>query len=462
MTTPRTLSRASGDGRPPAPVRIVHLGLGNFFRAHQAWYTEHAPDAAEWGIAAFGGNRSVLSDSLAAQDGLYTLLVRDAEQDRPEVVASLSAVHGGGDLDALRAYLSSPAVCIVTTTVTEAGYLRTDTGALDVADPLVVADLAALRSDPMGALVRTAPGKLVAGLVARRVADAGPITLLPCDNVPDNGPMLARVVRELAELVDPALPAWIDANVSVATTMVDRITPRSTPQDERSLADRTGIDDPCLVVTEPFTEWVIAGQFPAGRPQWEAVGVRFVEDIVPFETRKLWLLNGSHSLMAYAASIAGHETVYDAVADPVVRGWVQQWWDDAARQLDFPPAEVAAYRAALLQRFANPGIRHLLAQIAADGSQKLPIRIVPTLLAERAVGRMPAGATRAVAAWVAHLRGHGAPVTDAKADEVMRLIAGADADDEAVEAVLGWLGIHDSAVTDVVLEQYREMVGSGR
>ncbi len=221
--------------------------------------------------------------------------------------------------------------------------------------------------------------------------------------------MVARVVGDLAALVDDTLTTWIDANVSFVTTMVDRITPRSTDEDRAEVARQTGVDDPETVPTEPFSEWVLAGAFPAGRPAWESAGATFVDDVRPFETRKLWLLNGSHSLLAYAGSLRGHETVADAIADPVVRSWVEEWWDAAAPHLDLPAVDVSDYRQALLDRYRNPHIRHLLSQIAADGSQKVPIRAVPVIRAELDEGHVAAGATRIVAAWVAHLRGHGAP-----------------------------------------------------
>jgi fructuronate reductase len=267
---------------------------------------------------------------------------------------------------------------------------------------------------------------------------------VPCDNVPDNGPMVARVVGELAAAVDPGLAEWIGAHVAFVTTMVDRITPRTTDDDRARLRTETGVDDPLPVVTEPYTEWVLSGEFPQGRPRWEDAGARFVDDVVPWEQRKLRLLNGSHSLMAYAGSIRGHETVAEAIADPVVRGWVEQWWDDAARHLPLPAEDIAAYRAALLERYENPRIRHLLAQIASDGSQKLPIRIVPTVVADQ--GRVPEGAVRVLAAWVCHLRGRGAPVADVAGDEVVALATG-DLDD-AVRRVLGHLGLDDPRVRE--------------
>jgi fructuronate reductase len=444
------------DGRPAAPVRIAHLGPGNFFRAHQAWYTEHAPDAAEWGIAAFAGRRGVVARDLAAQDGLYTLLVRAADGDRPEVVSAVAAVSA--ELDDWRRCFARPELALVTTTVTEAGYRRAPDGGLDTGDPEVAADIAALTAHGTDAEVVTAPGKLALGLAVRRAHDLPGLAVVPCDNVPDNGAMAARVVGELATAVDPGLAAWIGEHVAFVTTMVDRITPHTTDDDRATVRERLGVDDPVPVVTEPYVEWVLSGQFPQGRPRWEDVGARFVDDVVPWEHRKLWLLNGSHSLMAYAGTLRGHETVEQAIGDPVVRGWVEQWWDDAARHLPLPAEEITAYRAALLERYANPRIRHLLRQIAADGSQKVPIRILPTVRADLADGRVPTGAARVLAAWVCHLRGLGAPVADVAAEEFVALAAG-DLED-AVGRVLASLDVTDARLTAEVTALAGELGGN--
>ncbi len=453
----RSLSRAV-DGRPAAPVRVVHLGVGNFFRAHQAWYTEHADDAADWGIAAFTGHSRRTAEELAGQDCLYTLLVRHESESVPEVVSSLSAVHVGGDLDALTVCLASPDVAVVTLTVTEAGYCRDETGGLDLGSSQVQSDIAALRGgDPQ--ILETVPGRLVAALSARRDADAGGLAVVSCDNVPDNGAMARRVVTELAQQVDAHLAGWIEAKVSFVTTMVDRITPRATEEDAADAQALTGVADPALVVTEPFTEWVLAGDFPAGRPAWETAGALFVEDVRPFETRKLWLLNGAHSIMAYAGSIVGHETVAEAIMDPEVFGWVEDWWDCAARYLTLPEEDVAAYRQALFDRFANPNIRHRLAQIAADGSQKVPIRALPVLRAARDAGELPSVGTRFLAAWIAHLRGHGAPVQDVEAGTLTPLAQGPVR--EAVAAVLDWLGVDDLEVSALVEQQVADLESRG-
>jgi fructuronate reductase len=405
--TATPLNRATAGLRDPAPVRLVHLGLGSFFRAHQAWYTDLAPDAADWGIAAFTGRSAALAETLRAQEGAYTLVTQGPSGPTFQRVASLSDVRAASEHDAWLAHLASPDVAVVTITVTEAGYHRGADGA---------------------------PARLVAGLMARRAAGAGALSLVPCDNLPDNGPALRSVVRELAAEVDAELVAWIDDHVDFVTTMVDRITPATTDADRALVREQTGFDDRAPVVTEPFSDWVLSGAFPAGRPAWEAAGARFVSDVEPYERRKLWLLNGAHSLLAYAGILRGHETVQEAAADTVVRSWVEQWWDEASLRLPQDRQDTLDYRTALLTRFANPGIRHLLAQIAVDGSQKVPVRVLPSMRAERAEGRMPTGSVRVLAAWVRYLVTPGRTVQDVGLD-----LPGLSTDslDVAVERVLG-------------------------
>lgn len=434
---------------PAPPVRLLHLGLGNFYRAHQAWYTDRAPDATEWGYAAFTGRRPDLADALAPQDGLYTLVTRAGEGDRFDVIASLARAHAATDHEAWLDYFRTPELAVVTSTVTEAGYLRATGGGLDADHPGVRTDADTLREDPT-ALVVTTPARLVAGLLARRAAGAGPITLVPCDNLPGNGAVVAEVVGDFAALVDPELAGWIAEHVAAVTTMVDRITPRTTPAEIALVAEQTGAADRAPVVTEPFSEWVLSGAFPAGRPRWEDAGATFTDDVSAYEDRKLWLLNGGHSLLAYAGSALGHRSVAEAVADDRCRAWLEQWWSEASPHLSLPAADVTAYRSALTERFANPRIEHHLAQIAADGSQKLPVRILPVLRLERAAGRMPEGALRVLAGWVAHLRGSGAPVEDPRAEELASLVAGPLR--EAVSRVLAFL--------DPVLADDGEVVSS--
>lgn len=449
------MTRLSRDlpGMPAAaPVRIVHLGVGNFFRAHVAWYTHHAPEVAEWGIAAFTGRRPDAAEALAPQDGLYTLITKGPEGDSTEVIGSVVAVHRADEHDAYLGYLADPALAVVTLTVTEAGYRRGPDGGIDLEDPTVAADVAALIADA-GAAVASAPAKLVAGLLARRAASAGPITLMSCDNLAANGDALQRVVRSLAEAVDPTLVEWVDATVDFASTMVDRITPATTDDDRAVARAALGVEDVSPVPTEPFSEWVISGAFPAGRPRWEDAGAQVVDDVEPHERRKLWLLNGSHSQLAYVGSIRGHETIDAAIADPTCRAWAEGWWAEAARHLELPAEDLRAYTDALLERYANPRVRHLTAQIVSDGSQKLPVRTVPVVKAERAAGRIPTSGATTLAGWVLHLRGEGAPIKDATVDAALAAANSGDLE-VAVPAVLDLLGLgDDEELTAAVLAQ---------
>jgi fructuronate reductase len=405
------LSRSLPDTPAAAPVRMVHIGVGNFHRAHQAWCTAHSPDAREWGYAAFTGRSAKMVDALTPQDGLYTLITRSAEGDTFELIGALSAVHAAADLEAYLDYLSRPEVAVVTITVTEAAYLRGADGHLDAGLDVIVSDLEALRSDPRNP-VASLPARLVAGLVARRTSGASALTILSCDNLPENGAVTKTVVQDFAALLDETLGDWINSQVDFATSMVDRITPRTTDEDRALVQQACGYVDAYPVATEPFSEWVISGGFPAGRPRWEEAGATIVAEVGSFEQRKLWLLNGSHSMLAYAGSIRGYSTIDEAIADPSCRSWVEMFWDEASRHLSLPAADIAEYREALLARFSNPRAGDQLARIAADGSTKLVVRTLPTIRAERSAGRVPIGCGTTIAAWVLHLRGLGAPIKD--------------------------------------------------
>lgn len=456
------LNRAE-HGRPAAPIKIIHLGIGNFARAHQAWYTEHADDADQWGIAGFTGRTTVKprssprDDALDAQGGVYQLDVQHPGGDRIEVISSVSASFRSHDIASWTRLFADPQVVIVTSTITEAGYCRNDEGDLDLTDQAVLKDLDLLRSGDLESAVFTGPAKFVRGLLARRAAGAGAITFVPCDNVPGNGTMAEQVIRQAAGYVDASLVSWIEENVGFVTTMVDRITPRVSGEDIQRVKELTGIGDPGLAVTEPFTEWVMAGEFKAGRPAWESVGAQFVGDIAPHEMRKLYLLNGSHSLMAYCASALGIDTVCNAINDPRVRGWVEAYWDDAVKQVPLSDDELNAYRRALVTRFDNPQMKDQLARIAMDGTQKLPIRIVPHVQAFGSRAEIATGATRAIAGWLLHLRGIGAPVDDAASGHLMTKVCGVGLP-SAAEIVLDFLGIHDQRVADVVVSQAEEIL----
>jgi fructuronate reductase len=414
------------------PVRVVHLGLGAFHRAHQAWYTQRANEAAArettgdetapdgWGIAAFTGRSPEAARVLAAQDAVYTVIERGPDGDRAELIESLSEVADGGDVERWRSAVADPHVGVLTLTITEAGY---HPPTVDLA-----ADLDRLRA---GRAARTAPGRLVDGLRSRKASGVGGIAIVSCDNLPHNGRVTYDAVRGLAAEVDPALASWIDEHVSFVSTMVDRITPATTDADRSAAKALTGTDDAAPVVAEPFSEWVLSGGFPAGRPAWESAGAQFVHDIEPFERRKLWLLNAGHSLLAYLGLLRGRATIADAMSDQVCAAALEALWAEARVELPFDDAQVDSSLAALRERFTNARIEHRLAQIAADGSQKLGPRVLDPLRARLADG-LPVGSAEAttVAAWILHLLG--GTFTDAGAVELAERLHDLSDDDAIV------------------------------
>jgi fructuronate reductase len=410
----RPLSRTSVPGTSELPpVRFVHLGLGAFHRAHQAWYTAHASDATQWGIAAFSGRSRLVAEQLAAQDGLFTVVERGADADRFEIISSIVRALPGGDTESFTEFLSAPDVAVLTLTITEAGYRFDANGLIDVGDPLVASDIETLRrgfatpGHPARLVASTPLGRVLVGLEARRRAGAPPLAIVPCDNLPDNGTLVRRAFETLAAVTSPELAAWLPVGASFVSTSVDRITPKTTAADLELVRTATGLRDDSAVVTEPFTDWVLCGDFPSGRPDWESAGARFVDDIVPWQMRKLWMLNGAHTLLAALGALRGHCFVSTAIADPVCREAVERFWDEAARQLH--DVDTHAYRAALVERFANARIEHRLDQIGSDAATKVALRIVPVALRERAAGRSADGCASAVAAWVLAVRDRSSP-----------------------------------------------------
>lgn len=392
------------------PVRLVHLGLGAFHRAHQAWYTEQVNqlDGTEpAGIWAFTGRRPDAAISLQGQGYRYTLITRAAGGDSATTINSIVRASDGADREAWHTAMTDPQVAVVTLTITEKGYLAAEGEGDRIA---------------AGAAGESAIGRLVDGLRARRSAGAGPLAIVSCDNLADNGAATKRAVTNLAGAVDPELAGWVDDNISFVSTMVDRITPATTAEDIATAADLAGWPDQQPVVTEPFTEWVLAGDFPAGRPAWERAGARFVDDIAPYEKRKLWLLNGGHSLLAYVGLGRGHETVAEAMGDPYCVDLLEELWAEARPCLPFGADELDEATQALRDRFTNPRIRHLLKQIAADGSLKLPLRIINVHQARKAAGlSVGIAAATVLAAWITHLGTD--LVTDPSAEQIRQALA---------------------------------------
>ncbi|MGI8458582.1 MAG: mannitol dehydrogenase family protein [Propionibacteriaceae bacterium] len=387
----------------------MHVGLGAFHRAHQAWFTAAAADGADWGIAAFTGRSPEAAEGLAHQDGLYTLIERSTSGDTGTIITNLVQAVDGADLDRFVELVAAPSTAIITVTITEAGYRLTPDAQPDPGDPVVVEDIAwlsrVLTSPSLPTSFATGPvtalGRILLGLEVRRRAGVAGLAVVPCDNMPANGEFVGRGLIALAEQVSPETSEWIGDNIAFVSTSVDRITPTTQPEDLLVATELVGWHDRAPVVTEPFRDWVLSGEFPAGRPAWETAGARFVTDILPFERRKLWLLNGSHSLMAYLGLLSGHDTVAAAIADPVCRQWVEDYWDEAVEALPSEGLALPDYRAALIERFENSRIEHRLSQIAINGATKMRVRIAPIIVSERSRGRSGTAAVRALASWIA-------------------------------------------------------------
>ncbi|MGQ9368527.1 mannitol dehydrogenase family protein [Azospirillum sp. ST 5-10] len=402
---PAAVARPRYD-RAALETGIVHIGLGAFHRAHQAVYTEDALNrdgGGPWGICGVSLRSPETRDALAPQDGLYTVVVRDADGERLRVVGSVTeSLVAPEDPAAVLDRLVRPAVRVVTVTVTEKGYCHEpSTGALDERHPDVLRDLA----DP--GRPRTLAGFLVEALARRRAAGLTPFTVLSCDNLPGNGEVTAGILRRFAELRDPALGRWIEDTVACPNSMVDRIVPATTAEDRAAVARLLGVEDAWPVMTEPFSQWVIEDRFPTGRPAWEREGAELVADVRPFETMKLRLLNASHSCIAYLGYLAGYETVARTIADPAFARMVARLMDEEVTPTLAMPAgvDLAGYKAALLKRFANPALKHRTWQIAMDGSQKLPQRLLGTIADRLAAGAPIDRLALGVAAWMRYVTG---------------------------------------------------------
>ncbi|MBA4761755.1 mannitol dehydrogenase family protein [Sphingomonas sp.] len=413
-------------GRPALSTGIVHFGPGAFHRAHQAAYIDRLlADDPRWGIAAVSMRTRGTIDALAAQDGLYTLAIRDAEPAL-RVIAAHSAFLGPEDAAQTAALLTNPAVRLVTSTVTEKGYCLAPDGTLDLAHPDIVHDLAG--EGTPGSVV----GWIVQGLAARRAAGVAPFTVMPCDNLADNGRKLHAALVDYARRVDAELAAWIEAEVAVLCTMVDSITPAS---DARFLSDlivQLGVEDAAAVQREAFAQWVVEDLGIDFGPDLKAAGVILTSDVAAWERAKLRILNGAHSSIAYLGLLRGATSVAEAMQD----GALARFADDMVRDEiqpfvgTVPGLDLDQYRADVMQRFRNPAIVHRLEQIAIDGSQKIPYRLGDSLTANRAAGVLPGHIVTALAGWIVFLHERaraGTPIADPHAAVIAQLAGELDA-----------------------------------
>ncbi len=459
-------------GVAPAPG-IVHLGPGAFFRAFNAIYTEEAMAASggDWGIVAVSLRSAGPRDQLAPQGCAYTAVELGPGGARHRVVGSICrCLVAPEDPEAVLAAMADPAVRIVSMTITEKGYCHNPaTGRLNPAHPDIVHDLA----EP-GRPV-SAPGYLVEALAQRRAAGLAPFTVLTCDNLPSNGRLARDIVLDFARARDTGLAEWIAAEGRFPATMVDRITPATTEADIAALEAAEGYRDEAMVAHEPFRQWVIEDDFVDGaRPAWERAGAQMVGSVEAHELMKLRCLNGTHSTLAYLGYLAGHETIAETVAAPGFARLCERLWEEEILPTVPQPEgeDLPAYAVALLERYRNPAIRHRTWQIAMDGSQKLPQRILGTVADNLAAGRLPEGLCLAVAGWMRYVggtdeKGAAIDVRDPLAERLKAASDGAETAEGKVAALLGFAEVFPAALAgdarfrDAVTRAYGALLAEG-
>lgn len=432
-----TSIRVPGYERDERGIGIVHLGIGAFHRAHQAVYTDEALglDGGDWKILGVSLRSADVRDQLEPQDGLYTLVEMDASAAAYRVIGSVGRVLvAPEDPRAVIDALTADGCRIISLTITEKGYCHDPaTGCLNRKHPDIVYDWA----NPL--LPKTALGFICEALRVRRSSDAAIPTVLCCDNLPSNGDTLRNLIIEFARRRDADLADWIATHVPFPNSMVDRIVPATRPADIDRAAAVCGYRDLGMVKAEAFTQWVIEDRFASGRPSWERTGVTMVADVEPFEIAKLRLLNGPHSTLAYLGYLAGYEYAHDVMADADFRAYLRGLMCDEIIPTVAPPPgmDLRAYADSLLARVANPALEHKTCQIAMDGSQKLPQRLLGTVRDRLAAGGGVEHLALAVAAWMRYVMAfdeQGAPIAvqDPLADD-LKLIARQSTDGKLVD-----------------------------
>ena len=424
-------------------IGIVHLGIGAFHRAQTAVYCDDALaiEHADWGICGVSLRSADVRDRLVPQDGLYTAVEKSPAGTRRRVIGSVREVLFLGDeRDAVRTRLIEPETRIVSLTITEKGYCHDPaTGKLNHAHPAIAHDLAHPHQ-PQSAI-----GLIASALDARRLAHGRAFTVLCCDNLPHNGALVRGLVLAFAEMRDPALARWIAGEARFPSTMVDRIVPATTDADIADNAAALGLHDAAPVIHEPFRQWAIEDNFANGRPAWDRAGAELVADVAPFEAMKLRLLNGSHSALAYLGFLAGHEYIYQVAAQADFVAYMRRMMErEVAPTLHVPQGvDLRAYQQALVERFRNPALPHRTQQIAMDGSQKLPQRLLGTVRDNLEAGRSFDLLALAIAGWMRYVggvdeRGREIVVADPLASEFRSLAAKHHGDPEAwVRALTG-------------------------
>lgn len=389
--------------RPSDKTGIVHIGVGGFHKAHLAYYLHQLKNggaASEWGICGIGlrDADAALHDIFQTQDHLYTLMVKHPDGTmEPEVIGSIIDFKMGiTDPEPIIAQMAAADTKIVSLTITEGGYnFNPTTGEFNFDNPDIQHELRH-QQDPI-----TVYGFLTAALKRRRDTGLPAFTILVCDNIEHNGDMMRKMLGTFAETQDPDLAKWIDQEVRFPNSMVDRITPVTTPADIELLAKNYGVMDAWPVTCEPFIQWVVEDKFANGRPDFEKVGVQFVPDVAPYEKMKLRLLNAGHSVLGLLGALHGHPTINACVEDEVFKNYLRAFLDTEATPIlgDIKGIDLSAYKDSLLERFANPNIKDSVSRICAESSAKLPKFLIPTIQENLATGGSIQFATLVIAAW---------------------------------------------------------------
>ncbi|HGY1777380.1 TPA: mannitol dehydrogenase family protein [Citrobacter amalonaticus] len=453
--------------------RIVHLGFGAFHRAHQGVYTDilAAEHNSDWGyceVNLIGGEQQIAD--LKQQDNLYTVAEMSADAWTARVVGVVKkALHAQVDgLESVLAAMCEPQVAIVSLTITEKGYCHSPaTGQLMLDHPMIAADL----QNPHQP--KSAPGVVVEALARRKAAGLAAFTVMSCDNMPENGHVMRNVVTAYARAVDAELAAWIEQHVTFPSTMVDRIVPAVTADTLDKIENLTGVRDPAGVACEPFRQWVIEDNFVTGRPQWEKAGAELVSDVIPFEEMKLRMLNGSHSFLAYLGYLAGYQHINDCMGDENYRVAARALMlNEQAPTLKVQGVDLTRYADLLIERYSNPALRHRTWQIAMDGSQKLPQRMLDSVRWHLAHNSRFDLLALGVAGWMRYVggvdeQGNAIEVNDPLLPVIQQAVQNSAEGESRVEALLAIEAIFGNELPQVALftqavkEAYQTLLAEG-
>ena len=475
LKTPQSIKHKPLYNRETMTARIVHIGFGAFHRAHQALFTDRLLNKgnSDWAICEVNivGGEELIND-IRKQDHLYTVLEKGATSKQAYIIGSVkeSLLAPTDSIETILEKMADPVVEIVSLTVTEKGYCMLPGGiGLDLDNDLIKADLAS-PSKPM-----SAPGVIVEALNRRMQRGLKSFTALSCDNMPENGLVLKKAILDLANARDPQLAKWIQNNTTFPCTMVDRIVPAATPETLEEIQEELGgMFDPCGIACEPFIQWVIEDNFVTARPNWNEAGAEFVDNVVPYEEMKLRMLNGSHSFLAYLGYLAGYEHINDCMNDEnYKKATLSLMLQQQAPTLNVPShVNLQQYAEKLIERFSNPSLKHRTWQIAMDGTQKLPQRMLDSIRWHIKHNSDFSLLALGVAGWMRYVGGiddHNQiiDIRDPMVDELKRLVAASDDGVERVntllslEAVFGFDLPNNPLFKDKVTKHYLSLMEKG-